>query len=117
MPLDILPLGTFNHFARDLRLPLDLADAARVVAKDRVRRVDVGAVDGRVFVDNVSLGIYPHLAVERRRERRRGEPNSCNLLSIERGRLSCVVQACQGRRVATAAVSDYAVIGGRWTQR
>ncbi len=72
IPLGILPLGNFNHFARDLGLPLDLDAAVRVVASGRVGVVDVGDVNGRVFVNNSSLGIYPHLVAERDRYRRHG---------------------------------------------
>lgn len=72
LPLGILPLGTLNHFARDLGLPLDLKAALRVVAAGRVGSVDVGEMNGRVFVNNSSLGIYPHLVAERERYRRHG---------------------------------------------
>ena len=72
MPLGILPLGTMNHFARDLGLPLDLDGAIRIIVSGRVRLVDVGEVDGRVFLNNSSLGIYPHLVAERDRYRRHG---------------------------------------------
>jgi diacylglycerol kinase family enzyme len=72
IPLGILPLGTLNHFARDLGLPLDLEGAVRLIASGRVRLVDVGEVNGRVFLNNSSLGIYPHLVAERERYRRHG---------------------------------------------
>jgi len=42
IPLGVLPTGTLNHFAKDLGLPLDLAEAVRVAAKGTVRRVEVG---------------------------------------------------------------------------
>jgi diacylglycerol kinase family enzyme len=70
--LGILPLGTLNHFAKDLGVPLRLADAARVILTGRVVKVDVGDVNGRTFVNNSSLGLYPHVVMERERERRRG---------------------------------------------
>lgn len=58
-PLLVLPAGTLNHFARDLGLPLDPAEAALLV-RDGVRReVDVGEVNGHVFVNNSSIGAYP----------------------------------------------------------
>jgi len=57
----VLPLGTRNHFARDLGLPADLAEAARVAVMGEVTRVDVGEVNGRVFINNSSLGVYPRL--------------------------------------------------------
>ncbi len=72
VPMGILPLGTLNHFARDLGLPLDVEMAVRVVASGRVGVVDVGEVNGHVFVNNSSLGIYPHLVAERDRYRRHG---------------------------------------------
>ena len=72
IPLGILPLGTLNHFARDLGLPLDLQDAVRVIASGRVCPVDVGEVNGRVFLNNSSLGLYPQLVAERDRYRRHG---------------------------------------------
>jgi diacylglycerol kinase family enzyme len=71
IPLGILPLGTMNHFARDLGLPLDLEGTVRLIASGRVRLVDVGEVNGRVFLNNSSLGIYPELVAERDRYRRR----------------------------------------------
>jgi diacylglycerol kinase family enzyme len=72
LPLGILPLGTLNHFARDLGLPLDLEAAVQVIASGRVRLVDVGEVNGCVFLNNSSLGIYPDLVAERDRYRRHG---------------------------------------------
>lgn len=57
--LGALPRGTFNHFARDLGIPLELADAARVVVEGRTVAVDVAEVNGRAFVNNSSVGLYP----------------------------------------------------------
>ena len=67
IPLGVLPLGTLNHFAKDLGIPLELEEAARVVLEGTECRVDVGEVNGRVFVNNSSLGVYP--AIVRLRER------------------------------------------------
>lgn len=69
--LAILPLGTRNHFARDLRIPLDLAEAARLVAGGRRRRVDIAEVNGRVFVNNSAIGLYPLMVIDRDRQRER----------------------------------------------
>src|SRR5690242_2028222 len=71
IPLGILPLGTRNHFARDLGVPLDLEGAVRLIASGLSDRIDVGEVNGRVFLNNSSLGIYPHLVAERDRYGRR----------------------------------------------
>src|SRR5215207_1701290 len=65
--LGVLPLGTLNHFAKDLGIPLDLAKAAAVVAARHIRRVDVGRVNDRVFINNASIGVYPGI-VEKREE-------------------------------------------------
>ena len=68
--LGILPLGTRNHLARELGVPLDLDGAARLIAERPVRAIDLGRVgDGegaRVFVNNASIGLYP--ALVRRRD-------------------------------------------------
>lgn len=70
--LGVLPLGTFNHFAKDLHIPLDLRDAVAVVVAGHIRHVDVGQVNDRVFVNNSSIGIYPSIVEEREALRRRG---------------------------------------------
>ena len=57
--MGVLPLGTLNHFARDLGIPTDLEEAVRVVVEGTVREVDVGEANGRVFVNNSSIGLYP----------------------------------------------------------
>jgi len=59
--LGVLPLGTFNHFATDLGIPLNLEEAARTIALGHVREVDVGEVNGRPFVNNSSIGLYPEM--------------------------------------------------------
>jgi diacylglycerol kinase family enzyme len=71
LPLGILPLGTLNHFAKDLRLPLELEAAVAAIASGTPRRVDVAEVNGRVFINNSSVGIYPYAVAERERQRDR----------------------------------------------
>lgn len=56
--LGLLPLGTLNHLARDLGLPSDLDEAAKVAATGTPLAIDVGEVNGRVFVNNASVGLY-----------------------------------------------------------
>lgn len=63
----VLPLGTLNHFAKDLGLPLELEAAVDVVARGVTRQVDVGEVNGRVFLNNSSLGVYPRIVEMRNR--------------------------------------------------
>ncbi len=71
LPLGVLPMGTLNHFAKDLGLPQRLADAARVIAAGRTAAVDVGDVNGRAFVNNSSIGLYPHIVSKRERGQER----------------------------------------------
>lgn len=59
--LGVLPLGTRNHFAKDQRIPTDLAGAVRTVVAGHVEHVDVGDVNGHTFINNSSLGIYPDI--------------------------------------------------------
>jgi diacylglycerol kinase family enzyme len=72
-PLGILPLGTLNHFARDLGIPMDLDEAVRTVVAGHVRSVDLGEVNGRFFLNNSSLGIYPEVVTERDHIHERGK--------------------------------------------
>jgi YegS/Rv2252/BmrU family lipid kinase len=71
-PLGVLPLGTLNHFAKDLGIPLDLEQAIEAIVARHQRSVDVGAVNDRVFVNNSSIGIYPDIVAAREDLRRQG---------------------------------------------
>jgi diacylglycerol kinase family enzyme len=70
LPFVVVPFGTRNHFARDLGLDPDDPLSALAAFRGRERRVDVGAVDGRVFLNNVSLGIYASFVHDPRRKTR-----------------------------------------------
>ncbi len=59
--LGVLPFGTFNHFAHDLGVPIDLPAAVDLLSQGTARRVDVGAVNDRYYLNNASLGLYPEL--------------------------------------------------------
>jgi diacylglycerol kinase family enzyme len=71
IPLGVLPLGTLNHFAKDLGIPLELDEAAKVVLDGVECKVDVGEVNGRIFLNNSSLGVYP--AIVRLRDKYRSK--------------------------------------------
>jgi diacylglycerol kinase family enzyme len=70
--LGVLPLGTFNHFAKDLKIPLGLEAAVANIFHGEVVNVDVGEVNGRIFLNNSSLGFYPGLVLEREAHQRMG---------------------------------------------
>jgi diacylglycerol kinase family enzyme len=71
VPLGILALGTLNHFAKDLGIPLDLDGAVEIIAAARGVNVDVGEVNGIIFINNSSIGVYPYMVLDRERLRRR----------------------------------------------
>jgi diacylglycerol kinase family enzyme len=65
LPLVVVPTGTLNHFARDLGLdlahPLHALDA---LYAGHERRIDVGMLNGRHFINNVSLGVYAEMIAD-----------------------------------------------------
>lgn len=67
----VLPLGTLNHFAKDAGVPLQLDAAIANIAHGRPRRVDIGEVNGRIFLNNSSLGLYPDIVHDRERQQER----------------------------------------------
>ena len=69
--LGVLPLGTLNHFAKDLHIPQDLEGAARNLITGHAVPVDVGEVNGRIFLNNSSLGIYPRIVRQREEEQKK----------------------------------------------
>lgn len=69
IPMGVLPVGTLNHFARDLGIPTDLPEAVRIIAEGSVHALDVGEVNGEIFLNNSQLGVYPPVVKVRDRER------------------------------------------------
>jgi len=63
--LGIMPLGTLNHLARDLGIPATLQESVQVIASGRTRSIDVAEVNGRTFVNNAAIGLYPLMVIDR----------------------------------------------------
>lgn len=64
--LGVLPLGTFNYFAQRIGVPLDLDGALDVLATATTpKTMSVGEVNGRVFLNNSSIGLYPAVLKQR----------------------------------------------------
>ena len=61
----VIPQGTFNYVGRTHGIPTDTAGATRVLLSGHTRSVQVGAVNGRVFLVNASVGLYPELLEDR----------------------------------------------------
>ncbi len=71
VPLAVLPLGTLNHFARDIGMASgDLAAAAIAIRDGMTEAIDVGELNGRVFINNSSIGLYPEAVMRRDVERK-----------------------------------------------
>lgn len=68
----VLPLGTLNHFARDVGIPTDLQQAARTIIAGHTIEVDAAEVNNRIFLNNSSLGLYPMIVREREKHQRLG---------------------------------------------
>lgn len=63
--LAVVPVGTYNHFARDLGIPLDWRAALEVAIGGETRQIDTARINDRCFVNNVTLGLYPELVALR----------------------------------------------------
>jgi diacylglycerol kinase family enzyme len=70
--LGVLPLGTLNHFAKDLKIPLKLDAAVANLFSGTIARVDVGEVNGQFFLNNSSLGLYPTFVHQRTEGQNKG---------------------------------------------
>lgn len=68
--LGIVPLGSLNHLARDLELPVgDWRAAFEIALRGAIRQIDVGRVNGRYFLNSVMVGMYPTISEYRERFR------------------------------------------------
>jgi diacylglycerol kinase family enzyme len=72
--LGVLPLGTLNHFAKDLNIPLKLEDAVRALLTGDSVAIDVGEINGKIFLNNSSLGLYPRIVRQREAHQKHGLP-------------------------------------------
>jgi diacylglycerol kinase family enzyme len=68
----VLPLGTLNNFSKDLRIPQDLDGAVRLIASGHTLLVDAAEVNGKYFINNSSIGLYPRIVRSRERQQRLG---------------------------------------------
>lgn len=63
--LGIIPLGTRNHFAKDVRIPLNLKEAISVLSHGEVMTIDTASVNDQFFINNSSIGLYPKIVKHR----------------------------------------------------
>jgi YegS/Rv2252/BmrU family lipid kinase len=69
--LGVLPLGTLNHFSKDLKIPQLLEEAIALIAAGHATEIDVGEVNGRIFLNNSSIGLYPRIVHKREKQQQR----------------------------------------------
>jgi diacylglycerol kinase family enzyme len=114
VPFVAIPFGTRNHFARDLGLDRDDPLAALAAFSGRERRIDVGRANERLFLNNVSLGLYARLVHRREHHRRRraafAQLRALALLARHPGALGFKVDGKPvSARVVLVATNDYAL--------
>jgi diacylglycerol kinase family enzyme len=113
--LGVLPMGTLNHFAKDVGVPTNLEAAVRNLFTGQVKTVDVGEVNGRVFVNNSGVGFYPHFVRQREEEERRGHIKRVAfvlaLRSVVRRYFRLRMQAHMGREEALERVTPFLFVG------
>lgn len=63
--LGVIPMGTLNHFAKDMGVPLDIGEAVDSIIAGKTARVDAGSVNGHSFINNASIGLYPKVVAHR----------------------------------------------------
>ncbi|WP_299443076.1 diacylglycerol kinase family protein [uncultured Rhodospira sp.] len=128
-PMAVFPVGTANLLARDLCMPEDPEAAVAALVEGVVGRIDVGRINGRVFLNSVILGLFANVARQRERFRHAMTPLLWGRLvwrlvtAVRRWpRLRAVLMTEKGAvRVRTHAmvVADnaYAARPGLWLRR
>ena len=99
IPLVPIPAGTRNHFAKDVGIE-DFDGAAAAAANGTVMRVDTGWVNGMVFVNNSSIGVYPKIVARREAHQRRLPKGAAHIVAAWE-------QIRHGRRVDVTVGDDH----------
>jgi len=71
--LGVLPMGTMNDFSKTLNIPADFAEAANIILQGKTHKIDAAEVNGKIFINNSSIGIYPRIIKQRERHQERGQ--------------------------------------------
>jgi diacylglycerol kinase family enzyme len=71
VPMGIIPLGTFNYFARNMNIPLDFSEAIQTILNGTVQLTSIGKVNDYVFLNNASIGLYTKLIALREQDKAR----------------------------------------------
>ena len=71
VPMGILPMGTFNFFARDLKIPVELSDALDVLLTGKLAHVPVGMINDQIFLVHAGIGLYSEIMRNREKHKNR----------------------------------------------
>jgi YegS/Rv2252/BmrU family lipid kinase len=58
LPIGIIPTGTANDFARYIGMPLDVEEACNQILKSKVKKVDIGKINHKYFMNVASMGLF-----------------------------------------------------------
>lgn len=88
--LGVLPLGTLNNFSKDLNIPQTISGAVETIASGNTVLIDLAEVNGRTFINNSSIGLYPKIVLRREEHQRlgRGKWNAAFWAALQMFRLS-----------------------------
>lgn len=88
--LGVLPLGTLNNFSKDLGIPQTVSGAVETIVTGSVKVIDLAEVNGRIFINNSSIGLYPRIVLRREEHQRlgRGKWNAAFWAALQMFRLS-----------------------------
>ncbi|HYO09771.1 MAG TPA: diacylglycerol kinase family protein [Tepidisphaeraceae bacterium] len=78
----VLPLGTHNHFAKDLAVPLDLEEAIAALSRGSVVDLPVGEVNGRMFLNFSAIGFHPAVVAEREQQQKQSGRNKWLAMAV-----------------------------------
>ncbi len=122
IPLAIIPCGTANDLAKTLHIPLELDGALELVKTGRVRRIDMGTVNGRYFLNVASVGLSARVAQGIRPESKRRWGRWAYVLEgirqLRRRNTEkidlCVANSCERLEAYQVSVANGVSFGGGW---
>lgn len=69
--MGVLPMGTFNFFARDLKIPVDLFEALDVLLNGKLAHVPVGMLNDKIFLVHAGIGLYSEIMRNREKDKQK----------------------------------------------